>query len=125
VNQPDLIPPDPTTSTLTVSGSDLARTEQRLRDLGAVVLGFSVKGSTYTTSTSTSTSGGPAMNGCAIRQAKRRDGHRGMGVGSLLGAGPARKAGTSRSVSVRTPLQLFDMTHETENKESNHRKQAR
>jgi hypothetical protein len=47
-DQPDLPLPEPTTTTLTVKGEDLERTEQRLRDLGAVILGFSVKGSIYT-----------------------------------------------------------------------------
>jgi hypothetical protein len=48
MKQPDLIPPDPTTSTLTVAGADLERTERHLREIGAVLLGFSVRGSTYT-----------------------------------------------------------------------------
>jgi hypothetical protein len=48
MKQPDLIPPDHAISTIVVNGIDLAQTEQRLRDLGAVVLGFSVKGATYT-----------------------------------------------------------------------------
>jgi hypothetical protein len=45
--QPELLPPDRTTSTIVISGPDLAGTEQRLRAMGAVILGFSVKGSTY------------------------------------------------------------------------------
>jgi hypothetical protein len=45
--QPDLIPPDRTTTQITVVGVDLAATERRLLDMGAVLLGFSVKGSTY------------------------------------------------------------------------------
>jgi hypothetical protein len=46
--QPDLIPMDRTTTTLTVRGSDLDRAERQLRDIGAVLLAVSVKGSTYT-----------------------------------------------------------------------------
>ena len=48
--QPDLFQPEHATSKIVVSGSDLAATEQRLRDIGAVLLGFNVKGSTYTLS---------------------------------------------------------------------------
>jgi hypothetical protein len=47
-HQPDLIPTERTTTTLPVKGSDLERTEKRLLDIGAVLLGFSVKGSIHT-----------------------------------------------------------------------------
>jgi hypothetical protein len=46
--QPELLPPHRGTDTITVPGTDLAATEKRLREIGAVVLGFSVKGATYT-----------------------------------------------------------------------------
>ena len=46
--QPDLFEPDRSISTITVAGADLERTEQRLGDIGAVLLSFSVKGATYT-----------------------------------------------------------------------------
>jgi hypothetical protein len=48
--QPDLIPPEHTTTKITVAGADLAATEERLKDMGAVLMGFSVKGSNYTLS---------------------------------------------------------------------------
>ena len=48
MNKPDLLPAHPTTTTLTVAGADLARATERIRELGGTVLGFSVKGATYT-----------------------------------------------------------------------------
>jgi len=46
--QPELIPTRRTVATITVAGADMATTEKHLRDIGAVLLGFSVKGGTYT-----------------------------------------------------------------------------
>jgi hypothetical protein len=48
--QPDLIPMERTTANVTVTEDQLAATANRLRALGAVILGFSVKGSSYTLS---------------------------------------------------------------------------
>ena len=45
--QPELIPTQRTVATITVAGADMATTEKHLRDIGAVLLGFSVKGGTY------------------------------------------------------------------------------
>jgi hypothetical protein len=46
--QPELFQTKPTTTTITVAGADLERAAARVRELGGVVLGFSVKGATYT-----------------------------------------------------------------------------
>lgn len=46
--QPDLFQAERTSTTITVTGSDLGRTVQRLRELGAMILSFQVKGGTYT-----------------------------------------------------------------------------
>jgi hypothetical protein len=47
--QPDLFPePSSSCASITVQGMELGTATKRLRELGAVVLGFSVKGSTYT-----------------------------------------------------------------------------
>ena len=46
--QPDQSQITRTITTLTVAGADLARATERIRELGGTVLGFSVKGATYT-----------------------------------------------------------------------------
>lgn len=51
MNTPDqleLIPTRRTVGTITVAGAEMATIEKHLRDIGAVLLGFSVKGATYT-----------------------------------------------------------------------------
>lgn len=45
--QSELIP-QPTAQTITVPGDKLAETAKRVRDLGGVVLGWDVKGGSYT-----------------------------------------------------------------------------
>ena len=47
MNTPELFP-ERTVQTITVAAVDIQRTEQRLRDVGAVLLGFSVTASTCT-----------------------------------------------------------------------------
>ena len=46
-SQLELIPTRRTVATLTVAGADMATIEKHLHDIGAVLLGFSVKGATY------------------------------------------------------------------------------
>ena len=46
--QPDLFPRERTPTKLTMAGADLERTAARVRELGGVILGISVKGATYT-----------------------------------------------------------------------------
>lgn len=46
--QLDLPLPQRTVETITVDAADIAATEARLRDIGAVVLGFSLKAGIYT-----------------------------------------------------------------------------
>jgi hypothetical protein len=48
MNQPKLPLPQRTITMLTVAGADLPRATERIRELGGTVLGFSVKGATYT-----------------------------------------------------------------------------
>ena len=45
--QPELLP-ERTVTTIAVAAVDIVRTEQRLRQIGAVLLGFSVTASAYT-----------------------------------------------------------------------------
>ena len=45
--QPELLP-ERTVTTITVAAVDIVRTEQRLRHIGGVLLGFSVTASAYT-----------------------------------------------------------------------------
>ena len=45
--QPELIQLTPTATTITATGLEFGPTVQRLRDMGAVILGFSAKGATY------------------------------------------------------------------------------
>ena len=45
--QLELIPTRRTVATITVAGADMATIEKHLHDIGAVLLGFSVKGATY------------------------------------------------------------------------------
>ena len=46
--QLELVPTRRAVATVTVAGPELASTVERLKAVGAIVLGFSVKGATYT-----------------------------------------------------------------------------